>query len=308
MSYFRCSIVLCVCASLLAGCGGSGSLSPVGSNANTLLRPLERSQTFGFTGAEQRFTVPSGVKRVTIAASGASGFNCVVGSCGYYGQPGNGGWLKATIPVTSGETLYVFVGGYAGYNGGGKCPGSDSCDFRLSGGGASDIRQGGDGITKRVVVAAGGGGGGRYAPDLGEYGGDGGAGGGTSGTLGGNGGSGFGGNGFGGGPGTQHAGGAGGAGPPGLNGGCSGTYGGTGRLGIGGYSAVSCGGPGGGGGGGYYGGGGGGSGGYVSYGYGAGSGGGGGGGSSFAAKRAFDVTEKTGGGAYLANGQIVISW
>jgi hypothetical protein len=42
------------------------------------------SQTFSYTGSEQHFSVPSGVKRVTITATGASG------------APGNGqiviGW------------------------------------------------------------------------------------------------------------------------------------------------------------------------------------------------------------------------
>jgi hypothetical protein len=306
MSYFRRSIVLCACASLLAGCGGSGSLSPVGSNANALFAPLKHSQTFGFTGAEQHFTVPSGVKRVTIAASGASGGFCNVCRRQDQGHPGNGGWLQATIPVTSGETLNVFVGGYNGYNGGGTCRGSGSCTFRFSGGGASDVRQGGDGITKRVVVAGGGGGPGYifYYDTYYPYDGNGGAGGGGSGTAG-TSGSGYA-PGGGGGPGRQHAGGAGGAGGPGdSSGGCNGAHGGTGKLGTGGYGAASCGGAGGGGGGGYYGGGGGGSGGYVYY---YGGGGGGGGGSSFAAKRAFDVTETKGGGARQGNGQIVISW
>lgn len=307
MYYSRCSIV--ICTALLAGCGGS-ALSPVGSNARMGLPSLKGPLTFPYTGSERSFIVPAGVKRVTIAASGASGSFCVA-SCYGSGKPGSGGWIKATIPVTSGETLYIFVGGNNGYNGGGTCPA-----YYCSGGGASDVREGGDGLQNRVVVAGGGGTGGLVGFD-GLYGGNGGVGGGRSGTRGTYGTGRDVQGGLGGGPGTPHTGGAGGAG--GASSyickvlsctHCNGIAGGAGTLGSGGGSgATRCGYPGGGGGGGYYGGGGGGSGGEIGnrWEFSAGGGGGGGGGSSFVERKAFDVKDKRGGAAF-GNGQIVISW
>ena len=64
------------------------------------------SRTFDFTGAAQSFTVPAGVTRITVAAYGASGGTSL--SLG-----GKGGLVTATLPVTAGETLSVFVGGAA---------------------------------------------------------------------------------------------------------------------------------------------------------------------------------------------------
>ena len=77
-----------------------------------------------------------------------------------------GGLVKATIPVTPGETLAVFVGGAGipegnGYNGGGANGNSGTCSGSGcggGGGGASDVRQSGDSLKSRVVVAGGGGG------------------------------------------------------------------------------------------------------------------------------------------------------
>lgn len=105
---------------------------------------------FNYTGGQQVWTVPNDVSMIQVEAWGASG-----------GGPigGKGGYSKAKVKVTPGETLYIFVG-QAGdwgtsskFNGGGGSSYSGS-----SGGGATDIRQSGNDPTKRIVVAGGGGG------------------------------------------------------------------------------------------------------------------------------------------------------
>ena len=148
------------------------------------------TQTFSFTGAQQTFVVPAGVTSVTIEAWGAEG------GTGYGTVPpiagGRGGYVVATIAVTPGETLFVYVGGQGqagadaaggvgSFNGGGD--GGSSWGFYGGGGGggASDVRPGGNALAARAVVAGGGGGGG------GNYDGSesgGGAGGGTTGAAG----------------------------------------------------------------------------------------------------------------------------
>ncbi|MBA4373980.1 MAG: hypothetical protein C0402_14110 [Thermodesulfovibrio sp.] len=245
--------------------------------------------TFNYTGSEQTYSVPPGVCQVTVDAYGGQGGSGggVTGSI----AGGLGGSTTATIDVTPGEMLYIYVGGSGG-NGlagsliggtegfGGGGPGGSynlsSCAPNGSGGGggASDVRRGGNGLGHRVIVAAGGGGGGGGA----QYGG--GSGGGVVG---------IGGGGSGGGGGTNSSGGIGGT--PGGAGGS----GSSGSIGIGGTGGVGTCSIGGGGGGGLYGGGGG------AGSSGSGNGSGGGGGSSLAAGGT------TTAGVRAANGQIVIT-
>jgi hypothetical protein len=96
--------------------------------------------TNGADGTAQRFTVPAGVAAVTIEAWGAQGG----------GAGGLGGHAEGTLPVASATVLNVRAGGQGGFNGGGA--GVEP------GGGASDVRVGGDTLAARVVVAGGGGG------------------------------------------------------------------------------------------------------------------------------------------------------
>ena len=57
------------------------------------------SQTFSYTGAQQTFTVPSGVSTITIQAYGAQGTNG--------NSPGGlGGYVVGDLTVTAGNTLY----------------------------------------------------------------------------------------------------------------------------------------------------------------------------------------------------------
>lgn len=208
------------------------------------------TETFGFTGTEQVFTVPAGVTSIHVVLTGAPGGN----------GGGRGARVEGDVAVTSGAQLYVEVGGPGagptlgsspgGFNGGGAGGASATGFWSASGGGASDIRtvprdQAGS-LASRVVVA--GGGGGASAESFGGSAGN--PGGGTI---------------AGGGAGTATAGGSGGS-----------SGGQAGGLGVGGTGGTGDFQGGGGGGGGLYGGGGG--------GYLAGSNpiaGGGGGGSSF---------------------------
>ena len=221
---------------MLAGCGGSQLPigAPGGISAPNKAHGKKHSQTFSYTGAEQNFMVPKRITNVTVTASGASGG--LEGFTSKYqnsGSGGLGGRITATIPVTPGETLDIFVGGagdygglYAGYNGGGEGGSAYSCSgiCGWGGGGASDVRQGGDSLADRVVVAGGGAGAGTDYRTGGYL--TGGYGGGKVGSAGeGSGGSG------GGGAGTQSSGGSGGHG--GKKGCCRGGGGASGALGQG---------------------------------------------------------------------------
>lgn len=275
----QCPTITCpsniVTTSTAGNCGASVTFTaPVGTNPCA----GSSSQVFNYTGGTQTFTVPSGVTSVTIEALGAQGGGT---------NGGLGGRAVATVPVTSGEVLNVYVGGMplaqigaGGYNGGGSiiiepCGGGSTNSF--PGGGASDVRRG-TALGNRLIVAGGGGGQG-WSSGLG------GAGGGTTGTDGaaswiaGTHGRGA----------TQSAGGAGG-----YYSGNGGTAP-SGTLGVGGNSApldTYC--TGGAGGGGYYGGGGG----YVSA---------GGGGSSYVSYPGNTATSTT-AGQRTGHGQITISW
>jgi len=236
------------------------------------------SQTFSYTGAQQTFTVPTGVTSLTVTAHGAQGGD----GGGLSGNGGQGGTITATVSVTSGEALYIYVGGAGGtstsgvaaggFNGGGASGGAHAG----GGGGASDIRQGGAALSNRIVVAGAGGGASAIPANGGNGGGTTGAAGSAAGGA------------TGGGGGTQSAGGAAGTGPI--------QNGNPGTLGAGG-DGVGTSLPSGGGGGGYWGGG---SGGDDS------AAGGGGGGSSYAEPGATSVTNTQGG--HSGNGQVVLIW
>jgi hypothetical protein len=140
------------------GAGGGSSSSSVGvatvaagangGDGRTQISWLS-SQTFGFTGANQTFTVPAGVTAVTVDLYGAQGGD---GYQGYVG--GAGGYVHATIPVTAGQTLTVRVGGTGG-DGPGGWPNGGYAGHAGGGGGSTSILAG-----SSVWVEAGAGGGG----------------------------------------------------------------------------------------------------------------------------------------------------
>lgn len=188
----RYAVSISVAAASISGCGGSqpqlGTSGAISQLPTIAAHPLtDKSQkTFLYTGAQQTFVVPSDVTHVTITAMAASGASD--GSSGDgVAKGGKGGWVRATISVGSGEKLAVYVGGNGsdgGFNGGG---GGGNYYDTLYGGGASDVRQGGNSLqgypgapgqlgmgghaNQGVNWAPGGGGGGGY------YGGGGGQGG-----------------------------------------------------------------------------------------------------------------------------------
>jgi glycine rich protein/type IX secretion system substrate protein/PKD domain-containing protein len=150
--------------------------------------------TFAYTGSVQYFVVPSCVDTVLVDVIGAEGG----GTTGFQScdatqfAGGKGGRVQAKVPVTSGDTLFLYVGGmgtdnYAnqagitagGWNGGGD--GFNTTQYTYyggaGGGGASDIRLNGTTLNDRIAVAGAGGGSGTdgcvCSPHF-SYGGDGG--------------------------------------------------------------------------------------------------------------------------------------
>lgn len=196
--------------------------------------PAQLSTNFSYTGNVQQWIVPAGVTSIHMDAYGARGTRGIFGTWPHYGK---GGRVQAVMNVTPGDTLYIYVGGTALWNGGGNS-GRGSV-----GGDATDIRIRGTGLINRILVA--GGGGGTGAALGGEANSNAGHGGGLRGQ-----------------DGTASSGGihygGGGSQTAGGNGGCTNvTCAETGYFGIGGTSNSMAGYNGGGGGGGWYGGGGG---------------------------------------------------
>lgn len=93
--------------------------------AEPILQDSSPTVTFSYTGTVQSYTIPAGVTQILVSAYGAAGGGGTGPfdhrSCG--GSPGLGGNVECTVPVTPGNTYYVFVGGSGssagGWNGGG---------------------------------------------------------------------------------------------------------------------------------------------------------------------------------------------
>lgn len=128
-----------------------------------------QSKTFNYSGAPQTFTVPAGVTSLLVDMAGAQGGHESSSAGLPFGDPGWGGRVQATIPVTPLQVLTIYVGGVGkdgnatsagagGYNGGGNGGIAYGQYTGGGGGGASDIRTGAAGILDRIVVAGGGGG------------------------------------------------------------------------------------------------------------------------------------------------------
>jgi len=154
-----------------------------GSVSGACEEVTEGYQNFAYTGSSQSLVVPSGVSSVTIQVWGAEGGKGDGASAHSLG--GKGGYAKGNLSVTSGSTLYVYVGGegqdtcpscsrirmVGGWNGGGDGYDTNPNDAHGGGGGASDIRYSGTGLSNRKIVAGGGGGGGDETSEPGGYGG-----------------------------------------------------------------------------------------------------------------------------------------
>ena len=139
----------------------------------------QTTTTFNYTGGVQTFTVPAGVNSINIDASGASGGQDLT-----HTASANGGRVQATMAVTAGQVLNIYVGGAGidgsgitngglgqaaagGYNGGGASGYYSTSNYTGgSGGGATDIRVGGTALGNRMLVAGGGGGSSYTDPSL----------------------------------------------------------------------------------------------------------------------------------------------
>ncbi|MGA8099127.1 MAG: glycine-rich protein, partial [Candidatus Cybelea sp.] len=160
----RYALGVSVLVAVVTGCGGhaGGGAVPV---VNAAPDSLPYHRTFHYTGKPQSFKVPAGVTKITVIAHGGNG----AGVLGTYG-----GRVSAIIPVTPGEKLVVFVGGDGSGVNGGSNGGANGGEAYYSesptgygGGGASDVREHGDGLADRILVSGGGGGqGGGYPPKV----------------------------------------------------------------------------------------------------------------------------------------------
>lgn len=115
------------------------------------------------TPGSYTYTVGAGVTSLSIDMMGACGGTGYSG----FGNGGKGARVQATLAVTPGQVLTVYVGGRGGnaplcctygtaggFNGGGN----SQFYYGASGGGGTDIRTGGVALANRVLVAGGGGG------------------------------------------------------------------------------------------------------------------------------------------------------
>lgn len=112
---------------------------------------------FAFTGAEQTFQVPAWASALDLTLEGAQGGSDFATSANY------GGKLTATLAVSPGGVLSLWVGGQAANESGGFNGGGAGDNGGRGGGGATDVRFGGSDLTDRILVAGGGGGAGYWA-------------------------------------------------------------------------------------------------------------------------------------------------
>ena len=275
-------------AAILGAALGGFAISGIGAAPNASAAqvtcapaaPFTNCVQFTYSGGQQSFTVPTGVKSINARLLGASAT-----------QGGTGGTSTGTVAVTPGQVLTVTVGQVGTYNSGtaafggggagGGCTGAGFCG--RGGGGISALWNGAANVAGNALLVAGGGGG---------------AGGSSGGPVGG---------GAGGGAAGQNGINPGGAGGGGQGGGGAGGGASCGTAGAGAQFAGASGGGnvngGGGGGGGWFGGGGG------ACGPSTFAGGGGGGGSGYVNGPGVTAASTTQGGNGLgANGVITLQW
>lgn len=124
---------------------------------------------YDYTGNTQTFTAPADGDYTLEVAGAQGGDHPSTSKENATSVGGQGGTSKGTIHLKAGETLYIEVGnkpsGYSGsYNGsdsgwsGVAANGTYVGGSIVAGGGATDIRKGGNGIDNRIIVAGGGGG------------------------------------------------------------------------------------------------------------------------------------------------------
>jgi hypothetical protein len=79
-----------------------------------------QTQTYGFTGATQTFTVPEGITSIGVqltGGQGGDGAGCTIQDEEFCGAAGTGGFaaiVDGELAVTPGETLTIVTGGAGG--------------------------------------------------------------------------------------------------------------------------------------------------------------------------------------------------
>lgn len=109
------------------------------------------------------FILPTCIDTVSFELYGAPGADGEdVNSTGRNGSGGLGGFAAGDLEreLPKGDTVWVFIGGNNGFNGGGDGGPTVNSQAGGNGGGATDIRYGGKELADRVAIAGGGGGGG----------------------------------------------------------------------------------------------------------------------------------------------------
>lgn len=145
------------------------TLSSIFSNAQRIFQNIAltkpagiNNQNFSYTGAIQQFIVPNRVTSIQVNVIGARG------GMGANGQNGGAGAnLTTTLNVTSGQVLYIVVGGYPGQSatakygfGGNGGVTNIATYYGGAGGGLSGVFTSATPAIGNALVVAGGGGGG----------------------------------------------------------------------------------------------------------------------------------------------------
>jgi hypothetical protein len=186
------------CAANIANGWAKAPVTPNGTRRNMWSHTVQSDSTvifmaraYSYTGNVQTFTAPINANYI-VELYGAEG-----GHDGTSVAGGYGGLVKAKKNINLGTVINIYVGGMGitgyevnrdkiknhdgGWNGGGAI--QNNLDPSGAGGGATDIRIGGNAINNRVLVAGGGGGGSAISSTI-YNGGNGGANGsGNNGTL-----------------------------------------------------------------------------------------------------------------------------
>ena len=174
--------------------GAVGASVTLSASATAYAQWVQTVYNYDYTGGVQTFTAPvAGTYQLQVW--GAQGHASRNWNATAVGTPGYGGYSYGNVALSSGQTLYIIVGGQgstsgAGYNGGGAGSGGYTSGD-AGGGGATHIAKNNNrgvlanyaSYTSEVLIVAGGGGGTGY--QNGDEGGrDAGNGGGTSGAAG----------------------------------------------------------------------------------------------------------------------------
>ena len=121
------------------------------------------SQSFGYTGGVQTFTVPAtGTYKLEVWGAQGGTINSS------YENGGLGGYSYGNVLLTAGQTLHVVIGGKGGASAGGYNGGGSGYDAIGGGGGATHIATATGVLSalssnkSSVLIVAGGGGAGRY--------------------------------------------------------------------------------------------------------------------------------------------------